>query len=425
MKRTIIGLAILSIAALPALAQGVSEANGSVLDRAGNPIQGALVTFLAKSSPDVPYSGKTNKKGRYFISGMFTGKEDELWIMECTAEGYVPIEVRIESRTVNRTLVGDPMTTKLKPGKKPPEIPIRPLGQATVDWTVAPAAEVEAEIQAAAEAAAAEAAAAAGEEAPSKDPWVEALTLASAGSLAESVELFEEAVEAEPDDAERHETFAKILYRLERYDEAETEATKAIEIEPERVESQMVLFNVYDAREDYERARAILEAARKALPTDTRILLRLAYVATETGDQKGAIAAYTRVIEVDPDNAEAWLSLANLHADAGNLEASEQAYQKVVEIDPEGAHQTYYNLGATIIKRSNRSEADTRRAIEAFRKALELKPDYARAAQELAFALIGLGDMDGARQVLQSFVDHNPDSPDTPRVKSLLKTLGP
>jgi tetratricopeptide (TPR) repeat protein len=424
MKKTIIGLAIVTLAALPALAQGVSEANGSVVDRDGNPVPGAVVTFQAKSNPEIPYEGKTNKKGRYFVSGLFTGKEDDLWIMDCKAEGFVPVEVRVESRTVNRVLVGDPMTTKLRPGKKAPEIPIRPLGKATVDWTVAPAEAVEAEMQAAAEAAAAEAAEAAGEEPPGKDPWVEALTLASAGSLEESVDLFREAVEAEPDDAERHETFAKILYRLERYDEAETEANKSVEIEPSRVESHMVLFNVYDARGDLEHAKSVLETAQQTAPRDTRILLRLAYVANEMGDTEGAVAAYTRVTEVNPDHAEAWLSLANLHADAGHLEQSELAYQKVIEIDPEGAHQTYYNLGATIIKRNNRSEADTRRAIEAFRKALELKPDYARAAQELAFALIGLGDKDGARAVLQAFVENSPDSPDTPRMKSLLQTLG-
>ena len=48
---------------------------------------------------------------------------------------FPPVEVRIESRTVNRVLVGDPMTTKLRPGKKPPPIPIRPLGKATVHGT--------------------------------------------------------------------------------------------------------------------------------------------------------------------------------------------------------------------------------------------------------------------------------------------------
>jgi cytochrome c-type biogenesis protein CcmH/NrfG len=131
------------------------------------------------------------------------------------------------------------------------------------------------------------------------------------------------------------------------------------------------------------------------------------------------------VTEVNPDDAETWLSLAALHAEAGNLVESEAAYQKVVEIDPEGAHQTYYNLGATIIKRNNRSDADTRRATEAFRKALELKPDYALAARELAYALIGLRDREGAREVLETFVKKNPASPAVPQFKKVIDSLGP
>jgi Tfp pilus assembly protein PilF len=96
----------------------------------------------------------------------------------------------------------------------------------------------------------------------------------------------------------------------------------------------------------------------------------------------------------------------------------------VVEIDPEGAHQTYYNLGATIIKRNNRSATDTQRAIAAFRKALELKPDYELAARELTFALIGMRDKTGAREVLETFVEKNPASPAIPEFKRLIQTLG-
>lgn len=424
MRKAIVILALVAVLSLPAAAQGVSEADGQVVDREGNPIQGAVVTFWAKSNPKVIYDGTTNKKGRYHVSGMFTAVAEERWFLKCEAEGLSPVELRIESRNVNRVLVGDVMTSKLKYGQAPPDIVIRPLGKATVDWTLAPAEEAEAEALAQQQVAAAAAAEEAGVPAqPQKDPWVEALTLASAGSLEESVDLFREAVEDEPESAERHETFAKILYRLEQHDEAQAEARKAVEIDPARIESQMVLFNVHDKRGELDQARAILEAAQAAAPQDNRILLRLAYVAKQTGDSDGAVAAYTRVTEVDPDNAEAWLELANLHDDAGNLEASEEAYRKVVEIDPAGAHQTYYNLGATIIKGGNNSESDTQRAIDAFRKALEIRPDYAKAAQELAIALITVGDKDGARDTLEVFVSGNPDAPEAPRMKALIQSL--
>ena len=152
MSKAVIGACVMLIAAvtLPAFGQGVSEATGQVVDREGNPIQNAVVTFHSKSKPDVHYTAKTNKKGKYFVPGLFTAKEDELWLMEIKAEGLLPVEVRIVSRTVNKVLIDD-LTAKLGPGKKPPEIIIRPLGKATVDWTLAPADEFAAEVPVVAE----------------------------------------------------------------------------------------------------------------------------------------------------------------------------------------------------------------------------------------------------------------------------------
>ena len=251
MSKAVIGASLLLIVAvtLPLLAQGVSEAVGRVVDREGNPIPGAVVTFYAKSNMEVPYTGKTNKKGHYSIPGMFTGKEGEFWIMMIEAEGQIPVEVHIVSRTVNRVLI-DEMTSKLGPGKQPPEIIIRPMGKATVDWTVAPEEEYEAELLATREAGALATAGegGAGQTGPAKDAWAEALTLAAAGSFEQALEFFGKAVEDEPEDAERHETYAKVLFRLKRLDEAEVAARRAIELEPTRVASQMLLFSAYESR---------------------------------------------------------------------------------------------------------------------------------------------------------------------------------
>jgi len=407
----------------PALAQGVSEARGKVVDKEDMPIKDAVVTFRLKST-GIEYTGNTSKKGRYFISGLFTAKEGELWQVAIESEGFLPIHIRVESRSVNRVLIGDVIETGLKPGKRPPEFPIRPLGYAVVDWKMAPAVEVEEEIAKADEARLAAAVAEAEKKAAAnRDPWVEALTLASAGSLEESIEFFQEAVDDEPDDAERRETFAKILYRVDEYGKAATQARRAVELEPSRIESHMVLFNIADTKGDYQTARVQLAAAREVSPDDTRLLLREAYVAKRLDDNDGAISAYRKVTELDPENGEAWLELGNLHADAGNLDESAAAYAKVVEINPDGAHQTYYNLGASIVKRGNVSDEDHKRAADAFRKALDLKPDYARAAQELAIALLSLGDKPAARETLEAFVKVNPNSPEAPRMNALIKSM--
>jgi tetratricopeptide (TPR) repeat protein len=102
---------------------------------------------------------------------------------------------------------------------------------------------------------------------------------------------------------------------------------------------------------------------------------------------------------------------------------SEQAYQKVVELNPREAPQVFYNLGALIMNKDDRGDDDTQRAIAAFRKAVELKPDYREAHKQLAFALLGAGDPEGAKAELEACLRLAPDAPDAKQVKALIDSL--
>lgn len=415
-------LLVALLACAPALAApGAVEASGKVEDAEGNPVAGAVVTFAPEDNPEAEYSTKTNKKGRYFLAGMYSSQGD-MWTAKIEAEGMLPVEVVIESRTANRVLVGDTQTKKLEAGSKIPAFPIRKLGSAKLDFKLAPEEEVLAQARHEAEAAAAAEGGTAKVQ-PQRDPWDEALQLASAGDLDGSIALFEKAVKDKPQDAERHEAIAKVLYQLERHDDAEASAQKAVELAPERVGAHMVLYSVHVARGDLDQARETLEQADQAAPGDVRVLEQLAYLAGETGDSAAAISAYERVAEADPTNTNAWMSLGDLYAAAGQNDKSEAAYQRVIELDPGNAHQIFFNLGALIINKPNRSEAETRKAINAFRKALEIKPDYAQAHKQLAFALLGVGDRAGARDSLEHYIQSAPNAPDTAQMQQLVKTL--
>ena len=400
---------------------GAVEARGQVEDAEGNPVPGALLTFSPQDNPGLKYTTKTNKKGRYFVAGMYSSQGD-MWDVTLEAEGYLPVKVVIESRTANRVLVGDIQTKTLKAGSKIPSVLIRKLGSAKLDFTLAPENEVLAQARAEAEARAA-AEGGAKKVQPQRDPWDEALQLASSGDLEGSIAFFERAIKAEPQNAERHEALAKVLYQVERLDEAEAQALKAVEIAPQGVGPRLVLYSVYVSRGELDRGQETLEEANRAAPDDVRVLERLAYLAGETGNSDDAIAAYERVAQADPGNTNAWMFLGDLYAAAGDNEESEQAYRRVSELDPGNAHQVFFNLGALIINKPNRSNAETKKAINAFRKALELKPDYAQAHKQLAFALLGVGDRSGAKDSLEHYILNAPDAPDTAQMRQLVKTL--
>ncbi len=404
---------------------GPREARGVVVDSEGNPVQGAIVTFIpADSANKAPVTAKTNKKGRFFAN-LFSDKGDNFDI-KIEAEGLLPVEVFLESRTVNRVLVGDPITKQLEYGQNIPEIYIRPLGVGEVNITLAPEAELMAAAQAEAQAeAAAKAAEEGGTEAeqPQRDPWAEALSLAQDGDLSEAVPFFEEAVEKKPDDLERRETFAKVLYQLERHDEAVVQASKAVELAPQSVSPRLVIYSSHVSRGDFEAAKAVLEEAQAIAPDNLQVIEQMGYVADQQGDTDGAIAAYERLVGLSDINADAWARLGDLYASKGESAKSEAAYERVGALDPEGAHRVFFNIGALIMNRADRSPEEVQKAIEAFRKAIQVKPDYAQAHKELGLALLGTGDRAGAKAGLLAYVQHAPDAPDAAQMKSLAEAM--
>lgn len=416
-----IGILLVALASAVAYAAPATcEARGTIVDENGDAIVGAKIIFAPTGNPATKYDGTTNKKGRYYVPGMFNPSSEGKWNVVIEAEGYLPISMEIETRTVNGVLI-DEASTKLNPNSSIPAVLIRAMGNARVDFVLSPADQV---VQAAEALAAAKAAEAGGEVTPkARDPYEAALETVSSGDLEGSIALFEKAVADEPDSAERQESFAKVLYQLERYDEAEPYAVRALEIEPDNVEMYMVLYSVYVGMGRLDQAGEALRNAEQVAPGDPRILQQLAYVASESGDTEGAIAAYEGLVETDPGNTENWLTLAGLYADAGAMDKSAAAYGKVVELDPEGAPQVFYNLGALLMNKPDRNDDDSRRAVEAFRQAVKLDPDYRDAHKQLAFALLGTGDRAGAKSELEACVALAPDAADSAQMKALIQSL--
>jgi tetratricopeptide (TPR) repeat protein len=427
MLRRLIGFCVAAsiLSAAPVVvASPMCEARGMVVDHEGNPLKDAVITFVPFGGT-MEYSGKSNKKGRYYVPGMFNSQGDR-WTVIAKLEGYVPTKMVVETRTVNKVLVGDIYSANLNPSSGPQKLTIRQMGNAKVDFTMTPedqvAQHMAAQAPEAGQAETAESLSAAPVQ-PKVDPWDMALNRAAEGDLEGSVEFFDKAIGDEPEDAERRGAYAKVLYQLQRYDEAESQATASVELAPDNIDNRMVLYSINVGRGDLEAAKVILEETKAVAPGDVRILQQLAFIASESGDTTEAIAAYEALTEADPENSDGWLSLGDLYAASGELGKSEQAYQRVVELEPADAHQIFFNIGALTINKPNRSDAETRKAINAFRKAIEIKPDYLQAHKQLAYALLGVGDRAGACQALERYVELAPEASDAQQMRSMIATL--
>jgi tetratricopeptide (TPR) repeat protein len=399
------------------VAQAVSEARGIVKDNEGNPLVGVKLVFKNTASDQAVYEVSTNKKGRFYLDNLLYYQNQEgRWLVTVEFPGYVATSLEFNSRTQVRLV--DKFTKNLGPGVQIPPLNIRPLGEAELNFIMTPEEQLETVVAVEEEDAAADAPAA-----PKQDPWDRALMLANAGDMEDSVEYFEKAIKDEPDNAGRQDTFAKVLYQLERFDEAEVQAKSAIGLDPANVSTHMVLYSIYVGRDDLEMARQALESAREQDPTNRDVMEQMAWLASRNGSPADAITAYEAMTVADPGDVEAWVALGGIYAEQGMMDESEAAYRKVVELDPSSAYQTFFNIGVLTENKDVLTDADNKRAVEAFRKAVEIKADYAEAWRRLAFASLRTGDLAGTRQGLERYLELSPDAPDAAQVKAMLGGL--
>lgn len=417
MKRlslTALALLCATLAGRQVLAASTSEAFGKVEDAQGNPIPEAVVTLVNAGNAKASYEAKTDKKGRYFASGLMYVPPGYVWNVSVKKTGYVPSRIKVQSSTQSELVAT--FETDLRPDGSPHAVPIKVLGKATIDFVMVPG---EVTSQAAAQDAAAAAAAAANPQ----DPLSPARQKVAEGDYAGSIDLYAKAMETNGEDPAARLEFSRVLLKLERYKDAEVQAKKAVELSPDKPGANRVLANIYYKNDELEKAEAALAKERKLSPDDPGVLSFAASLAEELGHTDDAIAANEALVAQNPKNGPAWLSLAGLYAKKNQPDKSEAAYRQLTEIDPAAAPQTFYNIGATIMNKPSPTPADTQKAAEAYRKAVSLKPDYAAAQKELGFALLNLGQLDEARAALEKYLELEPKAKDAAQIRDTLKSL--
>jgi len=154
---------------------------------------------------------------------------------------------------------------------------------------------------------------------------------------------------------------------------------------------------------------------------------------TKTGAEKDAALAkayenYKKAIELAPTNADYYNNYALALARGNKIPEMQEALAKAVELDPTNAGRYQYNLGAVL---TNSGQQDA--ACNAFKKALEVDPNYADAHYQYGICLTGkavakpdgsLTFPEGTSQAFQKYLELKPDGPFAEPAKSMLQTMG-
>jgi Flp pilus assembly protein TadD len=396
-----------------------SDLVGKVHDMEGKPVVGAEVSAWNTAVPDRVSKDVSDKKGSFFVSGLLYAAQSPMWMVSIKADGFIPLSVKIVARDAQKTLYYSD-DVKLSATKPATEIKLRAFAEIRLEYTMRPGdAAAEAAPSVAIPIPVAGAPGASGE----PDAYAQAIEKVRAGDPEASVELFKQAIEAKPDDWERRDLYAKVLLKLDRQGEATIQANKAVALAPDKAAPLITLTDIDMARGLSDKAADAIARAQQLEPDNGKVLERAAAVAANAGRIDEAIALNEKVLASKPGNTEVLVALADLYNRNKQPKKAEEVLNKVVALDPANAPRTFYNLGVVIENRDDATEGDHRKAVEAFRKAIELKPDYAIAHRDLGFALLRTGDLIGASKEFQKYVDLEPRAKDAADIKATIKSL--
>jgi Flp pilus assembly protein TadD len=408
---------VVALAAAGVASAQTSDIVGKVVDVDGKPVAGAEVSAWNLAVPDRVSKETSDKKGNYRVSGLLYSANATQWAVSIKGDGWVPLSVKIVSRDAQRTLYFSD-DVKLSAVKPSTEVRMKAFAEIRMDFTLRPG-DAAAEAAPAPMVPAGAAPGAAGE----PDSYAQAIEKVRAGDLEGSVDLFKKAIEEKPDDWERRDLYAKILLKLDKQGEATIQANKAVLAAPDKAGPLITLTDIYLARGLADKAAEAIAKAEQLEPNSDKVLERAAIVAASAGKIDEAIALNEKVLASKPANTEVMVALADLYNRNKQPKKAEEVLSKVVALDPANAPRTFYNLGVVIENREDTTENDHRKAIEAFRKAIALKPDYAIAHRDLGFALLRTGDMKEAGKEFQKYVDLEPRAKDAADIKATIQSL--
>ncbi len=213
----------------------------------------------------------------------------------------------------------------------------------------------------------------------------------------------------QPDQAyEVYVAAASDLQRQNRHEEALKIYLKALKAKPEGREALLAAINLYLQRAETQPAESLLKHLLRTRPNDTELLNLLARVHQAAHDLKIAKHAISQAVELDPSCFEYQVDLVSACDRAyatfftaasewqrqGNHEEALQAYLKALRIKPES--QAAASAAVTLYLQ----RGDTQAAVMLIRHLLRARPDNAELLSLLSQVYYQAQDYDAAEQTI-------------------------
>lgn len=208
------------------------------------------------------------------------------------------------------------------------------------------------------------------------------------------------------------------LYRTIKKESEAVESLKAaLAINPKQINALVLLVDIYVVKRDYQTALEICrmyEEAWKDSPSHSAHLLYLkGRIHLSAGQREKAKPLFERAIEIYPEGLASYAALAEISIQEKKIPEAISKYETIISKNPNFL-QGYMMLGVLAERHGEKEKAEAY-----YRKALEMKEDFAPAANNLAWNLATREvKIDEALKLAQLAKEKMPDNP------NVMDTLG-
>ena len=152
--------------------------------------------------------------------------------------------------------------------------------------------------------------------------------------LLEAIDLYEEALEVNPDDPDVHEGLATACYMAQDHPGAIKHFTRLAQLKPRDSTPWVNLGAIHNLRKEYTQA---VDALRKGIQRDGKnaeAYYNLGIAQKNLTQISMAVSAYRECLRLNPDLIDAHVNLANIYMDQVNYRKAMQHYEQALSLDP-------------------------------------------------------------------------------------------
>jgi tetratricopeptide (TPR) repeat protein len=210
----------------------------------------------------------------------------------------------------------------------------------------------------------------------------------NSGQREEARRLCEEGLGREPFEPMLNHLMAAVLFSQGETRPARSHIETSLEKRPGNAAAHLLAARIARAAGDFDGTLVHLDQAIAIAP-QREAFLEKARTLDQAGLRSLARAAWQAVLDVMPQSTEAAARLGRLAWEDGDYAAAAILLERATA--SEAPAQVWFDLGLV-----GQDLRDYHGAASAYRKAIELKPDYAEAALNLGIVLQELGDLESA-----------------------------